>query len=503
MRLVVCCDGTWNTPHQMDGGTPAPTNVYKFYTAVSEDDEQDRYYRSGVGTSGGFLRKLSGGALGYGIDDDIKSPYKWLCDRYDPDKKDEIFLIGFSRGAYTVRSLAGLISRFGLCAFKNGEMEESARWAQVSDVYAAYRQRKETVADEITRHADVPIKFLGVFDTVGALGIPPDLNFTRRLFNRKKYQFHDTVLGDKIEHAYHAVAMDERRLSFTPTLWTRLDDRPKVKQVWFPGVHGDVGGSYAESGLGDITLDWMIDGASKCGLNMQERFLDQLRPNDRGLLHDSLTGGFAYMRSQPRAVPDIMSDKKSVHRAARRRAAKPPISQSGYWPTTTIKKGVTIKRPIRAREKWSSTGIFLEAGKTYTLSASGEWLDRKRKCGPGGFHTPKTSVGLMLSAGIGRFKRAITAGGKDESSKAMLSRRQDQWPWFSLVGMIANGVREGREDVADERDPLPPTHQTFLIGAGPVTVTPEKSGYLYGYPNDAWHFYGNNRGKVWLRVELA
>lgn len=499
MRLVVCCDGTWNTPEQLDGGAPAPTNVYKFFAAVAETGEQGKYYRSGVGTSGGLLRKLSGGAFGYGIDDDIKSPYKFLCEHYDAARGDEIFLIGFSRGAYTVRSLGGLIAKHGLLTLKDSDLEEPDKWDAVTQMYGAYRG-KNNEPDAVPSDKTVKIRFMGVFDTVGALGIPPDLNFTRRLFNRRKYQFHDTVLSKKVDAAYHAVAMDERRLSFTPTLWTDVDKRPEVKQVWFPGVHGDVGGSYAETGLGDITLDWMIDAAKDCGLTFQERFRDQIQPNDRGVLHDSLKGGFAFMRNQPRAVPNHRSDR-TVHKSAGRRAAKPPIAQSEYWPTATLGIGSEVSRPIRAKDPWAATGIFLQAGQTYELSARGEWLDSKQKTGPDGFPTRLMSLGHAASAGFGRLKRALVAQRDGRSSKAILSRRQDQWDWFALVGMVANGAREGRDAAEAERDPLPPTHQNFLIGAGPVTLTPKADGYLYCYANDAWHFYFNNRGKVWLTVK--
>ncbi|WP_415404100.1 DUF2235 domain-containing protein [Tateyamaria sp. SN3-11] len=214
----------------------------------------------------------------YGIDDDIKSPYKWLCDHFDHDEPDEIALIGFSRGAYTVRSLAGLIGKFGIFKFTGSRYSEEQRWSHVSGLYRDYRQRKDGPSENVSRSADVRIRFLGVFDTVGALGIPPDFNFTRRMFSRRKYQFHDTVLGNKVDTARHALAMDERRLSFTPTLWTNTESNRDVEQLWFPGVHGDVGGSYAERGLGDVTPNWMIDAAMECGFEFQADSETKLTP---------------------------------------------------------------------------------------------------------------------------------------------------------------------------------------------------------------------------------
>ncbi|MEP3846554.1 MAG: DUF2235 domain-containing protein [Paracoccaceae bacterium] len=496
-NLVVCCDGTWNTANNMDGGTPAPTNVYKFHTAVSTSDSQLKYYRSGVGTDGGLVRRLVGGALGYGINDDIKSPYKWLCENYRGEGKDQIFLVGFSRGAYTARSLAGIVGEVGLCDHTDPDMAEPDKWSAVERAYERYRNRTGDI-DALDARA-VPIRFLGVFDTVGALGIPPDLNFTRRVFGRKKYQFHDTALSEKVQTARHALAIDERRLSFTPTLWTKFGDDCDVEQVWFPGVHADVGGGYAETGLGDITLDWMIEEAKKCGLDFQDRFRDQLKPNERGLLHESFQGGFKVLRSQPREVPDLNDDDK-VHESARVRAAKPPISQSTYWPTATLTTGSTVTRAIRAKERWSNTGIYLEEGKSYSFEATGEWLDADLKSGPEGVPNSLHRIGHAISAGIGGAKRLLLSIDCENSSRATLARRNDQWPWFSLIGFIANGYRDLPDGGHVEKLDEPPQHQTFLISSQTDAIVPKASGYLYCYANDAWHFYQNNRGKVVLEI---
>lgn len=498
-NLIVCCDGTWNTPNNMDGGTPAPTNVYKFHTAITGGENQLKYYREGVGSSGSTLRKLTGGALGYGIDDDIKSPYKWLCDNYRGPDEDQIFLIGFSRGAYTVRSLGGMIGKIGLCNHADPAMTEAQKWDVVTRAYNTYRGRGLTLPSEATRRTDVPIRFMGVFDTVGALGIPPDMNFMRRMFSRKKYQFHDTVLGAYVQTARHAMAMDERRLAFTPTLWTKVDEQRDIAQVWFPGVHGDVGGSYSDTGLGDITLEWMIKEARKCGLDFQDRFRDQLNPDERGLLHDSVQGGFKYMRTQPRAVPDL-DDRKKVDASARRRAAKPPILQSDYWPTVKLREGEDLTRIIGAKRRWCRTGVYLEKGVTYQMQASGEWLDKNLKSGPEGLSGSFKSVGHAASGAWSGLRRTVLGTKDNKTSQATLGRRQDQWPWFALVGVVANGLKEPMDGVPDERNTEPPKHEPFLIGQSLPAFTPTQSGYLYCYANDAWHFYGNNRGKVLLKI---
>jgi hypothetical protein len=205
------------------------------------------------------------------------------------------------------------------------------------------------------------------------------------------------------------------------------------------------------------------------------------------------------MRTQPRAVPDL-NDHKHVHHAARRRAAKPPIMQSDYWPTAKLSNESIVTRVIGAKRRWCRTGIFLEKGITYQFEAEGEWLDKHLKSGPEGLPNSLKSIGHAVSAGVGKLKRTVFRIESNEPTKATLSRRQDQWPWFALVGVIVNGDRNPRGGVPIERDTEPPMHQPFLIGTKSGPITPKSSGYLYCYANDAWHFYGNNRGKVLLRI---
>ncbi|WP_415404099.1 hypothetical protein [Tateyamaria sp. SN3-11] len=163
-----------------------------------------------------------------------------------------------------------------------------------------------------------------------------------------------------------------------------------------------------------------------------------------------------------------------VHEAARKRAAKPPVSQSNYWPTTTITEGMEVVRLVTSKEQWAQTGIFLESAKTYKFTANGEWLDKQYKSSPTGFQTRWTSPGHLLSSAVGRLKRVLTGGDEAKTSEAILARRQDQWLWFALIGVVANGIHADREEVAKERDPLPPTHETFLIGDMAASITPEK-----------------------------
>jgi uncharacterized protein (DUF2235 family) len=264
-RLIICCDGTWNRADQEFGGEPCPTNVVKLGYRVAKRDgdvSQIIYYNHGVGT-GNSLDRLTGGAFGDGLEENIHSAYRFLVANYE--QGDEIFLFGFSRGAFTARSIAGMVRNCGILK------RESVR--HYADALALYRAADRDPdhpfsVDFRGRHCEcgedpVRIRFIGVWDTVGALGIPVR---GLRGFTRGKHQFHDTELSGTVDHAMHALAINERRAPFTPTLWY---EKPKagqtVEQRWFVGVHSDIGGGYPDTGLSDIALQWMLDGAARRG----------------------------------------------------------------------------------------------------------------------------------------------------------------------------------------------------------------------------------------------
>ncbi|MEM9249539.1 MAG: DUF2235 domain-containing protein [Pseudomonadota bacterium] len=499
-RLIVCCDGTWNTPDQEDNGVPAPTNVYKLHSAIAAADhghpEQESYYREGVGTSGNVLLRVAGGALGARLSDDIQSAYMWLCKRYRPG--DEIFLFGFSRGAFSVRSLAGLMCLCGLFDFRSHPLEDKAAWEELKKAYKHYREKpKKAWVPQRPSHPNVPIHFLGVWDTVGALGIPDEL-FLNFFDRPDKWQFHNTVLNEKVKCARHAVAMDERRQAFAPTLWSDVAPGRDVEETWFAGVHGDVGGSYARTGLGDLALQWMMDAAGKRGLVFRDGTQEQLAPSPQGVQHDSVKGVFKRFRTRPRTVPCINEEAKpaehwrSAHPSVLRRQANPPLSRADYWPTRRLVDAQDVTRQIFAREQWNATGLYLEAGVTYALEARGEWLDAKIRATPdglrAGFSLGKIAYGAASPfSALQRFRLS-----RDNPAAATpFAKRDPSRPWMSLIGVIANG--EGVQKMQ-----LVP-HQTFFIGSA-ARQTPERGGYLYCYANDAWRFYFNNRGKVDLTV---
>ena len=265
-RLVVCCDGTWNKP---DGQTI--TNVEKVARTVQSDPSatggayQLVYYVSGVGAGSYAADRLLGGAFGFGLFHNVIACYRFLAQNYEPG--DEIFIIGFSRGAYTARSVAGMVGRVGLLT-KVSLVEERLpaavhMYQRTDPPGGAFGASVDEFKDDHCHPAKV--NFLGVFDTVGALGVPG--------FMRHAPRFHDVQLSGQVLRARHALAVDETRLKFAPTFWEAPEEPPgaptedeRVKQVWFEGAHSDVGGGYRETGLSDTSLLWMAREAHEAGL---------------------------------------------------------------------------------------------------------------------------------------------------------------------------------------------------------------------------------------------
>lgn len=502
-QLLVCCDGTWNTPDQKSAGVPCPTNVVKLFNACLEDTHQRRYYHPGIGTEGSVLRRTIDGGMGSGLDRNIQSAYRWLCRQHQPG--DRIFLFGFSRGAYTVRSLAGMMTSCGLLDLSG--LDEATAWTRIDTAFQrVYRQRQrvedwgEGWAWRVPA-AEVQIEFLGVWDTVGACGIPDDLVLLDALFDDPQpYRFHDTVLSNQVRHARHAVALDELRASFAPTLWQPPPDRPPthtLKQLWFAGDHGDIGGGHVQSALSDHALKWMCEEAGQAGLHMNPALLAQLRPDHHGVLHDEVEGLWKHLRTLPRAIPTFSAANVGgvLHPSAWRRHFDPPITQAPYGRHVTLQPGQSWSGAIYARERWNRTGVWLEAGVGYTFEARGEWIDLKNRSGPGGMRDGHFQLGELAY----RFGDLVALG--EGAYRRLTHKREADWwatrrfegaDWFALVGMVANQPEVHRDGTA-------PLGETFCIGDG-CTFTPQRAGYLHAFANDAWHFYGHNRGSVSLRV---
>ena len=262
-HLAVCFDGTWNAPEDR-------TNPYRMDKLIAAETsggiQQVVYYDEGVGTH--WHDWFTGGAFGRGLSENIQQGYRWLAKRYAPG--DAIYIFGFSRGAYTARSLVGLLRKAGLIRVTDKTTEPDLR-NLIHAAYELYRTRHESpdVPEakwfRTTHSHEVRVKFIGVWDTVGALGIP----FPRIPFSRDYYQFHDTGLSGIVENAYHAVAVDEHRKIFAPTLWSRKPEHTVMEQRWFVGAHANVGGGYKRDALPDLALRWIQQKAKACGLAMR------------------------------------------------------------------------------------------------------------------------------------------------------------------------------------------------------------------------------------------
>lgn len=309
-RIAICADGTWNKPDQKDRGKRKPTNVVKtargLLPRTHDNVTQIAYYHDGVGTNWG-LDKIAGGGFGLGLSANIVDAYQFLVLNYEPG--DEIFLFGFSRGAYTVRSLAGLIDMLGVLPKDNA--------FYIPDGYKLYRERKSDSEIDSFRiehnSRECKIKFVGVWDTVGALGIPIGIF---KSFNNK-YQFHEVGLSVNIENAYQALAIDERRRPFQPSLWTLPDGSTQtLQQVWFPGVHSNVGGGYSKDGLANSALHWIKERAAEHGLQFDDSFLGYYRPWHKHELRDSMTWAYRLLIPKWREIGEGNNSNESVHESA-------------------------------------------------------------------------------------------------------------------------------------------------------------------------------------------
>ncbi|TXS91275.1 DUF2235 domain-containing protein [Parahaliea maris] len=290
-NLLVSFDGTWNTPDDngdIDGNTN--TNVRLFYEACAATTQQGRtqlkWYDKGVGTR--WYNRLAGGVFGVGLSRNLVQGYTWLVDNYQDG--DDIFIIGFSRGAYTARSLVGFLRNAGLIKRTSGGKKQ--RDELINEAYQLYRARDEGAdSPAATRFRAqfsqmVRVRFLGVWDTVGALGIPVN---SFDWFNRRYYQFHDTELSSIVENAFHALATDEHRENYAATMWDPKEKpRQTVEQRWFVGAHSNVGGGYKTRTLSNLTLRWMADKAGTCGLALKTTDLPKVsRRNYTGKAIDS------------------------------------------------------------------------------------------------------------------------------------------------------------------------------------------------------------------------
>ena len=322
-RIALFLDGTWNNVSDN-------TNVWRLKSLCTRSSEQLVYYSAGVGTQTG--ERLSGGMFGIGINEEVIDAYQWLVEHYEPGA--QVFIFGFSRGAFTARSLAGFISKCGL--LKPGspvsmkQMFERYRKGTAQSVLALGKVVESGLPLEdrwIKEYSrPIPIWFQGVWDTVGALGVPlpcvPNVS-------REDFAFLETDLRINDTHAYHALAIDEHRKAFAPTLWVKSTpkqgdtypprDLDHVEQRWFAGAHANVGGGYENDLLAQIPLQWLMNKAIAHGLEFKDNVVidgdentcpirDSLAEMAHGI-YEVLTLGKHYYRSigaEPRDTGDAV-----------------------------------------------------------------------------------------------------------------------------------------------------------------------------------------------------
>ena len=343
-NIVVCCDGTGNTFSDHN------TNVTKLFSVLDLDSpaRQVAYYHAGLGTMGApnalsrlsrFWTKLLGLAFGYGLAGDIGDAYAFLMDTFEPG--DRVFLFGFSRGAFTVRALAGMLHMFGLV--RPGDYNLVPYAVQMLKRRQDHRTFQVAEAFNRTFCRQCKPHFIGVFDTVGSVGWiwdPVHIPFTARN--------PDLAIGR------HAVSIDERRCYFRQNLWGAPLPGQDIKQVWFAGVHSDIGGGYPEreSGLAKITLEWMLREAYAAGLLLHPaKVLDILgrgpshltAPDAAALLHNSLSEG-PWWLLEP--LPHLYTDMKSVPPRTRIRFP--------FGRRRTIRPGSTVHSSVLRRKDLDS-----------------------------------------------------------------------------------------------------------------------------------------------------
>lgn len=443
-NIVLCSDGTGNR-----GGKQRGTNVWAIFNAVWRHPDangalpaktQVTFYDDGVGTQNFIVFKLLGAAFGWGYSRNIRDLYRALVSAYEPG--DAVYLFGFSRGAYTVRGLAGLVLSQGILnrhEFTSSKDLDRAVWA----VFRAYRDRYESVAGKLRRllmpqyakdyesyrkydrihHLDrakvpkTPLAFIGVWDTVDAVGLPFD-KLTDLLNRVVRFRFRDQDLHKNVEKACHAIAIDDERRTFWPVMWNEHGkaESERIEQVWFPGVHSNVGGGYPKDQMAMVSLDWMMARADSSGLKFYKDVREKVREaaNAHGRLYDSRAGLASYYRYSPRIIETLCDGRKphvkigtpKIHFSALRRAAR---ATDGYAPGAIPPKVKVVGTHdkdndlvSRLEEAFSGSAKDLARGSSIVA----RWVSRRRVLY---FLFLFYSLGLLAAAGVIRWSDLFPA----------------------------------------------------------------------------------------------
>ena len=303
-NIILCSDGTGNK-----GGQGADSNVFRIFNAIDIHDTnlvQITFYDDGVGTAKNrYLRAVSG-AFGFGFKGNVRDLYEFLARYYKADEDDKVFMFGFSRGAATIRAFAGMVQECGLLDIRNsacqkgGKFDEGEFQKQIDLAMRAYEKIKSDRslatafrAKAVKHDANAPngalqIEMIGVWDTVSALGFPQDwslaIDWIFRVADKLSetlfpHNFYNYQLNRSVKNVYHALAIDDERMTFHPKVWNEEDDdRPiEIEQVWFAGVHSNVGGGYPRSGMSMVALDWMMARAAGHGIHFNKAAREKAR----------------------------------------------------------------------------------------------------------------------------------------------------------------------------------------------------------------------------------
>ena len=514
-RVLLFCDGTWNDRRNRK---KPKTNVARLYeeTQVAEHPDQDAHYLSGVGTEGFIFSRITGGAFATGLENDICEGYQWLAENWRDDDAapDEIFIFGFSRGAYTARSIAGLIVSQGLLQLPKGQ---AVRNRKAVEALLAQARRKSFGGarrdwpDGVAPPVKAKVTYLGIWDTVGSLGVPTDQGFVKAFFDlHDRHQFADTFLNKDVLHARHALAMDERRFDFTPTLWRSdpkagqpgnnnrgTQDWADVEQLWFAGAHSDVGGGRHERELADFTMTWVAEKAVQLGMVVPSGFASKYVGDISGdyLPFKEHSPLFTNRPERVRAVPDVLNVARVAQSAVDKHATS-RLSAEPYWPTQRLRPSdAPVLVTVDARIRWNPARLYVEAGQSFEFGATGRWQDWTpwNRCGADGISNARARRSPGYLYGQWRENRAAMRRERHKDVTAKLGRRVPEANWFSLIGAVASGQGISMASATVE------DHEMFFVGTrNRVEVT--TSGYLYFFANDAPWMYFNNSGSVEVSI---
>ncbi|MEQ8907959.1 MAG: DUF2235 domain-containing protein [Vicingaceae bacterium] len=336
-RIIICSDGTWNRP-ETKGEEIYPTNVIKFARGIApkglDGKKQIVFYDWGIGS---YHDKLGGGMFAKGLEKNVMDAYRFIVHNYEAG--DELFFFGFSRGAYTVRSLSGLLNNCHVLKSTKGQLIEKAFKLYKDPSKKANGPDSKQWREENSLPNSGIVHFIGVWDTVGSVGVP----FSIFGFIEDKHVFYDNKLGSNVKVARHALSLDEERNDFEPTIWQPRSG-VNIKQVWFAGVHSDVGGGYEKDVngvlLSDIPMNWMMKEAKR----FKMKFDDTI---DLGALHPLAEKHNEYKRlyylrgKHKRTIPKKDEVPTLVHYSVKERYEQSAyrsfgiekyVSDFGEWP---------------------------------------------------------------------------------------------------------------------------------------------------------------------------